>query len=689
MTDTIPPAEPTQPARPPEPAPWWKWQKKPWQFAAIGGIGLVLLTLSLFIALPINRALEPLEAPTLVLVSADGKAFARRGSYKEAPVEISELPAHVPAAFISIEDRRFYEHDGIDARAIGRALRNNVRAGGVSEGGSTITQQLAKNAFLTNRRTLRRKAQEAIIAVYLEGRLSKDDILARYLSSVYFGEGVFGLRAAAREYFNKAPEQLTIGEAAMLAGIVKAPSRLNPIEDLKAARERQRVVLVAMVETGAITQAQARAARTVRVREGRPSLPVGSYFADWVSPQAKRAFDRAYGEVVVKTTLDSRLQAHAERVIKSRMNGQGRALNATQVALVAMRPDGSVVALVGGRDYKESQYNRAVDAQRQPGSAFKLFVYLAALREGASPDSRVLDAPVRLGSWRPQNHEAEYLNRPITLREAFARSSNVATVRVLQQVGLRRVINTARELGITSPLPNDATVALGSGTVSLIELTSAYAAIAAGETPVRARGLAEFAPVGDTRRLSSDEQRGMMELMRAVVTSGTGKAANLSVPAYGKTGTTSDYKDAVFIGFAGDLIVGVWVGNDDNAPMKKVAGGGLPAQIWRDFMSYALSVGKVGAGEAIEPPPALNDEDIIVEEGFDPLLLEGVELPVEELEPGEVVPPETPLTPGLPPRGPAGPRPPIIAPPPDLDVPPPPVEPETTDEPAPEPVEPD
>ncbi|HYG26027.1 MAG TPA: PBP1A family penicillin-binding protein, partial [Caulobacteraceae bacterium] len=671
------------------PAPWWKWQKKPWQVAAIGGLVIVLTALWLFIALPINRALEPLEAPTLVLVSADGKPFARRGSYKEEPVEISELPAHVPAAFIAIEDRRFYDHGGLDARAIGRAIRNNFAAGGISEGGSTITQQLAKNAFLSNRRTFRRKAQEAVIAIYLESRLSKEEILSRYLSSVYFGEGVFGLGAAAREYFNKEPAQLTVGEAAMLAGIVKAPSRLNPLEDLEAARERQQLVLDAMVETGAITEQQARRARTVRVREGRPSLPVGSYFADWVSPQAKSAFDRAYGEVVVKTTLDSRLQRQAERIIESRLSGQGEALNASQAALVAMRPDGSVVALVGGRDYKESQYNRAVDAQRQPGSAFKLFVYLAALRQGATPDSRVMDAPVRLGNWRPRNHEAEYLNRPITLREAFARSSNVAAVRVLQQVGLRRVIRTARELGITSDLPNDATVALGSGTVTLMELTAAYAAIAAGETPVRPRGLAEFVPVGDVERLAASDQRGMMDLMQAVVTSGTGRAARLSVPAYGKTGTTSDYKDALFIGFAGDLVVGVWVGNDDNEPMRRVAGGGLPAQIWRDFMTYALSVGQVRGGQTIEaPPPPTEDDEIIVEEGFDPELLEGVELPVEEdLDTGAAPPTGParpsgpPLEPGLPPREPAGPRPVIVAPPPDLDIPPPPVEAEAADEP--------
>jgi len=596
-----PPAETPVQAQPQETPPWWKWRRRPWQIAGLAGLAVVLMALWLVWALPLGRALEPLPSPTLVLVSADGKAFARRGAYKEAPVEVARLPKYVPGAFIAIEDRRFYHHIGIDPRGIARALRNNMRGGDV-EGGSTITQQLAKNAFLSNRRTLRRKAQEAVIALYLEGRLSKDEILSRYLSSVYFGEGVFGLRAASREYFNKTPEQLSIGEAAMLAGMVKAPSKLNPTEDYKASMARQRVVLAAMVDTHTITRRQARQARYVRVRMGRPSLPVGSYFADWVSPQAKSAFERAYGEVVVKTTLDSRLQTRAEQVLRQYLDGPGRSLHASQGALVAMRTDGSVVALVGGRDYKESQFNRAVDAQRQPGSSFKLFVYMAALRDGMTPDSLVLDAPVRLGSWTPQNHEGEYLNRPIPLRTAFARSSNVAAVRMLQKVGVRDVIRTARDLGVTSPLPHDATIALGSGSVSLLELTSAYAAVAAGQEPVRAHGLADFVPAGDVKRMPAADQRGMMDMMRAVVTSGTGRAASLGAPVYGKTGTTQDYHDALFIGFVGDLVIGVWVGNDDNAPMRRVAGGGLPAQIWHDFASYALSIGQVRGFQSVAAP---------------------------------------------------------------------------------------
>jgi 1A family penicillin-binding protein len=597
MRDAVelePPPQPATPAAADE-RPFWK--RRP-RLTAVAGAALVFALMLAWLswALPVGRALEPLESPTLVLVTADGQPFARRGSYKEAPVTAAELPEHVVAAFLSIEDRRFYSHMGLDLRGIARALRANARAGQVEEGGSTITQQLAKNAFLSNEQSLRRKAQEAIIALYLEARLSKDDILSRYLSSVYFGDGVFGLRAAARHFFDKGPEDLTLGEAAMLAGVVKAPSRLAPTEDMAAARRRLRVVLNAMVETGAITEAQARRARNVRLREGRQALPVGSYFADWVSPQAKRSFERGYGEVVVPTTLDGALQARAQRIVTRTLARQGGRLNAGQGALVAMRTDGAVVAMVGGRDYKTSQFNRATQAQRQPGSAFKLFVYLAAIREGATPYTMVRDAPLKLGGWTPQNYEGRYAGGPITLRDAFARSSNVAAVRVSQEVGRRDVIRAARDLGVRSALPDDPTLALGTASMTLLELTSAYAAVASGYAPVTPTGLADLGRIPRQTRLGARERQAMLELMRAVVTSGTGRAANLPVPVFGKTGTTQDYRDAVFVGFAGDLVVGVWVGNDDNSAMRGVAGGGLPAQIWREFMAYALSRGPSAIG---------------------------------------------------------------------------------------------
>jgi membrane peptidoglycan carboxypeptidase len=596
-----PPPPPSAQRKPP------LWRRRPWQI----GTGLTLLlvisfVVSLLWSLPLGKALEPLENPTVVLVAADGQPISRRGSYKEAPIDVASLPKHVPGAFIAIEDRRFYSHVGVDPKAILRAVRANAEAGGVSEGGSTITQQLAKNAFLSNQRSLRRKVQEALIALYLETRLSKNEILSRYLSSVYFGDGTFGLRAAARHYFDKTPETLSIGEAAMLAGLVKAPSRLAPTENIDGARERMRIVLSAMVDTKVISPEQAdEAADTVEVVEGRPKLPVGSYFADWMIPRVKAVYERAYGETVVRTTLDSQLQAQAEKILVRALDRDGATLNATQGAIVAMRSDGRIVAMVGGRDYKASQFNRA-DAQRQPGSAFKLFVYLAALRQGMTPTSPILDTPVEVSGWSPRNHEGKYAGREVPLITAFAGSSNVAAVRLAQQVGREAIVRTARDLGVTEPIPDDLTLALGTGPMSLVQLTAAYAAIAAGEAPVIPHGLAEWRKPAGVRKLGERELAGMRDLLRSAVHRGTGVEA--SIPgAFGKTGTTQNYRDALFVGYVGDLVVGVWVGNDDNSAMRGVVGGGLPAKIWREFTSYAVN------RDAPRAPAAVPEESLLAE----------------------------------------------------------------------------
>lgn len=564
----------------------WPWVLL--ALVAILGAGFLWLSWSL----PLGRALEPLPSPAVILVSADGKPFARRGAYKEAPVDVEALPAHVSQAFIAIEDRRFYRHWGIDLRGVARAARENLQAGAVRQGGSTITQQLAKTTFLSADRSFRRKFQEAFIALWLELRLSKSEILERYLSGVYFGDGVYGLRAAARHFFDKPPEALTVSEAALLAASVKAPSRLNPADNPKGAAARARLVAAAMLETGAITPEQARDCCRAKVVVNRTSLPVGGYFADWVSPQVKDAFPAAYGEVRVVTTLDSRLQARAERVIGRALAAQGRRRNVGQAALVAMRPDGAVVAMVGGRSYRDSQFNRAVQARRQPGSAFKLFVYLAAIRDGARPDMVVSNEPLTLGDWSPKNFggaSGGYL----TLQDAFAQSSNLAAVRVSETAGRRNVIRAARDLGVTSPLADDPTLALGSSELTLLELTGAYAAVAGGRT-VRPFGLQAASPF-EGRALPVREQERMRDLLYQAVEHGTGRAARLPGPVYGKTGTTQDHRDAIFVGFNDELVVGVWVGNDDQAPMKGVTGGGLPAEIWRDF---------VGDGaRRVDPPP--------------------------------------------------------------------------------------
>ncbi|MFP5373564.1 MAG: transglycosylase domain-containing protein [Gammaproteobacteria bacterium] len=583
-----------EPAREPQSPPRHRLDPRGWSRRGrrIGAAALAALALFLLLALlmPVDRALEPLPEPSVILLDRHGEPFSRRGAYKDAPVTVDELPEHVVQAVLAIEDQRFYAHPGLDPRGIARAAARNAEAGTIEQGGSTITQQLAKNAFLGNERTLRRKIQEVVAALWLELRLDKDEILSRYLSTIYFGDGVHGLRAAARHYFDKDPAQLDLAEAAMLAGMIKAPSALAPTRNPEAARERARLVLRQMVQAGMIDEKQARAAGDARVRKGRAELPVGGYFADWVSRQAKQAAGPDYGEQRVSTTLDGRLQRHAERVVRRALDGRGRALGAGQAALVAMNRDGEVLALVGGRDYAQSQFDRATQARRQPGSVFKLFVYLAALREGRTPEHVVEDTPLdaRRG-WQPANYDGRY-EGTLSLREAFARSSNVAAVRLADEVGPRAVVRAARDLGIESELSADPTIALGTSEVSLLELTAAFAALPAGESPVRPRGIPRDPgeATEDRKPLDPLHQAMLLDLLWGAVEQGTGRAARLRTPVFGKTGTTQDHRDAWFVGLAGDLAVGVWVGNDDNTPMKGVTGGGLPAEIWRDFTAYAL-----------------------------------------------------------------------------------------------------
>jgi penicillin-binding protein 1A len=572
---------------------------------------LILLFLWLAVTAPLSKSLQPIAPPQLTLLAADGQPFARNGAIIDRPVRIGALPPHVKQAFLAIEDRRFYSHFGIDPRGLARALWSNIRGDGITQGGSTITQQLAKITFLTPERSLTRKAREMLIAFWLEGWLTKDQILERYLSNVYFGDNVYGLRAASLHYFFRQPERLTLPQAAMLAGLVQAPSRLAPTRNLKAARKRAQMVLTAMVATGAISEAKARATSPagidVRIR---PTLPTGTYFADWAMPRARALVEEGYGSERVTTTLEARLQKIARRVVG------GAPLGKAQVALVAMRPNGEVVAMIGGRSYDKSPFNRATQALRQPGSTFKLFVYLAALRSGMTPDTLVDDSPITSGAYRPKNSGDRYRGQ-ITLRDAFARSSNVAAVRLYNQLGEKAVIRAARDLGIKSPLTADPSLALGSSGLTLIELTSAYAAVAAGTMPVTPVAIPKDPPgilarlFGGERTMGSSNEM-LRDMLRTTVSQGTGRAAALNIAAYGKTGTSQDNRDALFIGFAGDLIVGVWVGNDDNKPLKGVNGGGLPARIWRDFMSQAIKGAARPAPPAdpVEDRPALDLPDI-------------------------------------------------------------------------------
>jgi penicillin-binding protein 1A len=584
-------------------------KRRLWPILLYCAAGLLLVTLLwLVVTAPLSRALEPLDDPALLILSDDGHPIARRGAIKEAPVDVTKLDPLTPAAFVAIEDRRYYRHWGIDPRGIARAMLANVRGGGVREGGSTITQQLAKTNFLSGDRTLKRKAQEVIIAFWLEAWLTKQDILSRYLSSVYFGDGVYGLRAAAHHYFDRDPEDLSLAQSAMLAGMLKAPSRLAPTHNLALAQERSALVLDAMADTGVITHARADGVKLARPVAQPSRIPTGSYFADWVAPYAQEALDAEFGQVKVTTTLDRDLQRFAVRAInRARLGG-------AQAALVAMRPDGRVVAMVGGTSYAKSPFNRATQARRQPGSAFKLFVYLAALRAGWTPDSIIDDKPLTIRGWTPVNSDGVYRG-PITLREAFARSSNAATVRLSQEVGRGNVMRAARDLGITTPLPDEPSLALGTAGVSLLELTSAYAAIASGRYPVVARGLADAQPAEGLaaffHRPGELQQRRdrlpMLDLLYAAANDGTGRRAALAVPTFGKTGTTQENRDALFVGFAGNLVVGVWVGRDDDKSLGRISGGTVPARIWKSFMVPALAVdghrGPVTRGDFRPPLP--------------------------------------------------------------------------------------
>lgn len=600
------------------PTPWRRRLQIGGWVVAAGLAVLMILIAWLAVTAPLSRSLKPIAPPAISLMSADGHLIARRGAVIDKPVTMAELPAHVPQAFMAIEDRRFQSHWGVDPRGIARAMWHNLWSDGSSQGGSTITQQLAKGVFLSSDRTFGRKAREALIAVWLEAWLTKDQIMERYLSNVYFGDNVYGLRAAALHYFNRSPDRLTIPQAAMLAGLLKAPSRLAPTSNLKGARTRAALVTQAMVDAGYISQAERNALPPVRLNvHDDPDPTSGTYFADWVLPQARDRAGAVYGEQEVATTLDWRIQRLAEAAIRR------APLGGAQAALVAMKPDGSVVAMVGGKNYEKSSFNRAVQAKRQPGSTFKLFVYLAAFRAGMTPDDMIDDTPITTGTYRPANHSGKYRGR-ITLRQAFAASSNVAAVRLTQKVGVDNVIKVARDLGVTAPLTEDLSLALGTSEIPLVELVEAYASVAAGAYPVVAHGLPPeeqgwFEKLMQRQRKFSDDQLEMIrDLLSSAANRGTGSAAALRTSTFGKTGTTQDSRDAIFVGYAGGLVTAVWIGNDDNAPLPGgAAGGGVPARIWRNFMSGAINEPVEDTSDAEQDPDLVNAiANITVETGI-------------------------------------------------------------------------
>jgi len=548
--------------------------------------------------LPDPARLAPAAKRTgVTLVTADGTPFATYGGVQGEPVTPAELPPHLVQAVLATEDRRFYEHFGLDVRGLARAAIANVFAGRVVQGGSTITQQLAKNLFLTPERSLKRKVQEGLLALWLERRFTKDEILAIYLNRVYFGAGAFGIDAAARTYFGKPARALALPEAVVVAGLLKAPSRYAPTRDLDLAWQRARDVLDNMVEAGFLSAAAAEAAKREPPALRHLAARSGRYFADWVMAQIG-AFLNGGGDLTVVTTLDGRLQREAEQRLVALLEAEGPKRNAGQAAMVIMTPDGQVRAMVGGRDYGESQFNRATQAQRQPGSAFKPFVYLAAVEKiGLKPDSIRFDGPVQIGTWKPRNYRNAYRGE-VNARQALAESLNSVAAQLARDVGIDRVIGVARRLGIASDLGRELGLALGADEVNLLELTAAYGAFAnagRGVWPVGVTEIRDSQGREIYKRLASgpgpviDETAlyYMNDMLSAVITSGTGRAAAIGRPAAGKTGTTDDSRDAWFIGYTADYVAGVWVGNDDSSPMKDVTGSGLPARLWHDVMREA------------------------------------------------------------------------------------------------------
>ena len=547
--------------------------------------------------LPAGELVIPKRPPSVTLLAASGATFATRGAMG-GTVRLKDMPSYLPQAVLAVEDRRFYRHFGVDPWGLARAVAVNLGRGGVVQGGSTITQQLAKNLFLTNERAIGRKIQEALLAFRLERKYSKNEILETYLNRVYLGAGAYGVEAAAQRYFGKSARHVTLAEAAILAGLLKAPSRFAPTRDLDLARSRAAVVLGEMAEAGFISQAKASRALAEPISVAENSS-AGNYAADWIMEQVPGFIGEIGEDIVVETTLEPALQDAAERALRDGLQSEGRKLNIGQGALVAMDGRGAVRALVGGRSYAESQFNRATQARRQPGSGFKPFVYLAALERGLTPETLREDAPISIGDWEPENSDRKYRGA-VTLKEALALSLNTVAVRLGLEVGPKQVVRTAHRLGISSKLEANASIALGTSEVSLLELTGAYVPFANGGNGVLPYGITRIrtkagrvlyarAGTGPGRVVSPEHVAMMNAMLAETLRIGTGRRAELAGwPAAGKTGTSQDYRDAWFVGYTAPLVCGVWLGNDDGTPSKRATGGSLPAAIWSRFMTEAL-----------------------------------------------------------------------------------------------------
>ena len=572
-----------------------------------------------------SKIFDAKRQPSISYLDRSGALLAVRGSQFAPPVDLDALPKYVPAAFLAIEDRRFYYHPGFDPIGIARAAFGLVKERRIVGGGSTITQQLARNLFLTFDQTWRRKGQELILAVWLELKFTKKEILALYLNRVNFGAGAYGIEAAAQRYFNKPAKDLTIGESALLAGLMKGPSRYSPVYNRERAERRATIVLDQMVETKAITPEQRAEAFNTPVRVSAVlANQRAQYFTDWVDSQVRTMVGEPTEDLVVETTLDLPIQAGAESAVRSIVNGNKQGVQ--QAALVALDGEGRIRAYVGGASYADSEFDRATDARRQAGSAFKPFVYLTAMESGRTPDMIVNDEPVKIGNWEPRNYTGRFLG-PMTLEAALAQSINTVAARLANEVGTQNVASTARRLGINSRIQLDPSMSLGAVEVSPLEMAQAYAPFANGGFSARGYGIERIRTARGkvlydhgvernerTSVIGSPALQYMNQMMRQVIAGPGGTGAAARVAGYdlaGKTGTTSDYRDAWFVGYTGGFVAAVWTGRDDNTPMRRVTGGGAPAQIWRSFMTSALPRLRAqpipGGAAPVEEPSAIDN----------------------------------------------------------------------------------
>ena len=566
---------------------------------ALAGVALVALLIAVGVAmasLPDYSTLSRRNdlGQMIRVRAADGSLLVSLGPSFGRWLNYDQIPVTMRTAMIAVEDKRFRSHPGVDPIGIARSFKVRLTSGRWRQGGSTITQQLARNIFLTNSRTFGRKVKEAVLALAIEGKFSKDQILELYLNRVYFGGGAYGIDAASRTFFGHGAEQLSLGEAAIIAGLVKAPSNYSPTADVQAARGRAGVVIRSMVQNGFLTQAAADTANPAEIKV-QPAAKQNSvrYFTDWALPQLDTLIDETSDPIDVWTTLDPGMQSAGDRSINANTP------RGAQGALIAIDRDGAVRAMIGGRDYVDSIYNRATQAQRQPGSAWKLFVYLAALESGMKPTDTIVDSPITIDGWTPRNSTRTYAG-PVTLREAFARSINTISAKIGNQLGFSTIADMARRFGIGGTISTYPSMVLGSSEVRLIDMTRAFAAVSnrgIGTLPYAIRKVV----TADGRLLYQHDQQEervlvapyvaaqMTDLLQTAVLSGTGRAAQIGRPVAGKTGTTSSNKDGWFIGFSSGLTTGVWMGRDDAKPIAGLQGGTAPARAFSDFMRIAVA----------------------------------------------------------------------------------------------------